>query len=176
MIFISNFNSQLEMKKCNHKSVMHTIQLTHTMYVCLHLLGPRFLLGLALIMQEKALTSSESSSVVKIFAAFLSASRSFATRNPAIDQVWNSRDCFPMNLAFLVSQYSGHLSLDMRFSATETAFAAISGLFIFMHATVSCTTGFKYQSFILQLPSLDSKAISFDMQNMNICYIHVKHR
>lgn len=53
--------------------------------------------------QEKAFTSSESSSVVKILAALGLESRSFATRYPAIDQVWNSCACFPINLAFLVS-------------------------------------------------------------------------
>lgn len=59
---------------------------THTMKVCFF--RPRFLLrGLALIMQEKAFTSSESSSVTRTFAAAGLSSRSFATRYPAIDQV-----------------------------------------------------------------------------------------
>jgi hypothetical protein len=41
----------------------------------------------------------------------------------------------------LVSEYSGHLSVAIRRSATSIAFAASSGLFILIHATVSCTQG-----------------------------------
>ncbi|KAF8403241.1 hypothetical protein HHK36_011342 [Tetracentron sinense] len=66
--------------------------------LCFNPFRPRFLLRLALIMQENVLTSSASSSLTRIFVAFRLARRSFATRYPAIEQVWNKPDCFPMNL------------------------------------------------------------------------------
>ena len=69
----------------------------HTMYVFFNTFLPRFLFVL------KALRISASSSFHRILAASGLSISSFATRNPAIDHVWYSRDCFPMKRARLVS-------------------------------------------------------------------------
>lgn len=74
-------------------------------------------------MTQKALTSSESSSVMRILAAFWSASRSFATRYPAMDHVCISCASLPTTLAFLESLvrpfvfgYANFCNLDGLFS------------------------------------------------------------